>query len=240
MKSFTILPVVLIMFFSGCEVKETRIITPEADAASLKQLVLLAINGSKIANDSLSGLIDQNAPTQAYNELRVENLNGPADKKFLSVLVEYPNPVYNRFAVYDHALNPLLFDKSLNGWLKMEPVTVDSVNFIKIMESFNSKDVLEFERLSLYRIGPDSVNLCLRIFTKFEEPASVNTQTIRKLNSDTIITQINTPGFRRNISDAFYYDEASGEYKSRSDLFKQFVLNQLKTFGDSVQNPQLK
>jgi len=108
------------------------------------------------------------------------------------------------------------------------------------MESFNSKDILEFERLSLYRIEPDSVYLALRIFTKFEEPKSINTQKIQKLNRDTIITQINTPGFTRNISDAFYYNYASKEYQSRNDLFKQFILNQIKNFNQAVQNPQIE
>jgi len=240
MKTFFIFITVFSIVYTGCEVEEKKISTPEADASSLRQLVLLAINGSKIANDSLSGLIDQNTSSQAFNELKVESVSGPENNKLFAVLIEYPNPVYNRFAVYDPALNPVLFDKSLNGWLSMEPLTVDSVQFIKIMESFNSKDILEFERLSLYRIEPDSVHLALRIFTKFEEPKSINTQKIQKLNRDTIITQINTPGFTRNISDAFYYNYASKEYQSRNDLFKQFILNQIKNFNQAVQNPQIE
>jgi hypothetical protein len=240
MKNLFIVIAAFSLIYAGCEIKEEKTSMAETDASSLKQLVLLAINGSKIANDSLTGLIDQNTSSPAYNELKVEKISGPGNRNFFSVLIEYPNPVYNRFAVYDHYLNPLLFDKSLNGWLTMEPLTIDSVYFIKIMESFNSKDVLEFERLSLYKIEPDSVHLAFRIFTKFEEPKSINTQRIQKLNRDTIITQINTPGFSRNISDAFYYNESSKEYQSKNDLFKQFILNQIKNFNQAVQNPQIE
>jgi hypothetical protein len=137
-------------------------------------------------------------------------------------------------------MNPLLIDKSLNGWLSMEQLTVDSVQFIKLMESFNSKDILEFERLSLYKFEDDSVYLALRIFTKFEEPKSINTQKIQKFNRDTILTQINTPGFRRNISDAFYYSDETNSYRSQSDLFKQFILNQIENFTQPVQSPQIE
>jgi hypothetical protein len=241
MKKPALFFIIIFLIYSGCKMPEEKISSrPEANASSLKQLIVLAANGSKIANDSLSGLIDQSTPGPAYNELKVESLDAAPDKRLLIVLIEYPNPVYNRFAVYDPLLNPLLIDKSLNGWLSIEPLAIDSIQFIKVMESFNSKDILEFERLSLYKIEGDSVYLALRIFTKFEEPKSINTQKIMKVNKDTIITQINTPGFRKNISDAFYYNNESKSYRSQNDLFKQFILNQIKNFNQPVQNPQIE
>jgi hypothetical protein len=240
MKTLPLFLTAFIFIYSGCKIPEKKISRPEVNASGLRQLVVLAANGSKIANDSLAGLIDQSASGPAFNELKVESLQVAPNKKLLAVLIEYPNSLYNRFAVYDHWMNPLLIDKSLNGWLSMEQLTVDSVQFIKLMESFNSKDILEFERLSLYKFEDDSVYLALRIFTKFEEPKSINTQKIQKFNRDTILTQINTPGFRRNISDAFYYSDETNSYRSQSDLFKQFIFNQIENFTQPVQSPQIE
>jgi hypothetical protein len=240
MKTLPLFLTAFIFIYSGCQIPEKKISRTEANVSGLRQLVVLAANGSKIANDSLAGLIDQSTPGPAFNELKVESLQVAPNKKLLTVLIEYPNSLFNRFAVYDHWMNPLLIDKSLNGWLSIEQLTVDSVQFIKLMEAFNSKEILEFERLSLYKFEDDSVYLALRIFTKFEEPKSINTQKIQKFNRDTILTQINTPGFRRNISDAFYYSDETKSYRSQNDLFKQFILNQIKNFTQPVQSPQIE
>ncbi|HVO75968.1 MAG TPA: hypothetical protein VMT35_18235 [Ignavibacteriaceae bacterium] len=240
MKTLPLFFAAVILIYSGCKSPEQKISKPEVDASGLRQLIVLATNGSKIANDSLAGLVDQSTSVQAFNELKVESIQATPAKKLFTVLIEYPNPLYNRFAVYDQSMNPLLIDKSLNGWLSMEPLTVDSVRFVKVMESFNSKDILEFERLSLYKIENDSVYLALRIFTKFKEPTSINTQKIQKFNRDTILTQINTPAFRRNISDAFYFNNETKSYRSQNDLFKQFILNQIKNITQPVQSPQIE
>ena len=119
MKIITLLFLLLISLeFISCSEQKTETITRRYTEDQIRSFVYNAVKGDKNANDSLSGLIDYYLPVNdKFNNLDIKQFVSSNGKHFFTVLLEYPNPVYNRFAIYDSVLNALLFDKSLNGKL---------------------------------------------------------------------------------------------------------------------------
>jgi len=211
------------------------------DGNGLQALVLNSINGDKKANDSLSGLVDFKMDENiSYNYLQVDSFYLDSIKYF-SVLLEYPNPIYNRFAVYDSSANCFLIDKSLNGSLSFEVIELQDLKFIKVIEKFISKDTLSISRLSFYRKIDNSINLVYRSFAELKTLKNQFYQTVNFISQDSIKTQIQVPKkYKLNVKeDVFVFDSIEKKYRSNQSLFDSLVYREIADFNVEVQKPQI-
>ena len=237
MKNITLFITICLFVLAGCS-KQKEI---SFNSQLLQKLVLSAMNGNISANDSLGNLIDFTLPfNSSYNKFEIDSvvLN---QVTYYTVLAEFPNPLYNRFAVYDNYLNNFLIDRSLNGYIKIAPIHVNNLKFFKVEEQFISKDIFRIERLSLYLIEPESVNLSFRIFTNFERPKEIYKQTVSEISEDRIKTELSSSAFSilSNKSDVFSFNDKQNDYKSSSEIFYNFVTEQIGSFSDSTLKPIL-
>lgn len=238
-KAFIIIFSTLIL--AGCQKEKVNNSQPKLNDSSLKNLLLRAANGIKTANDSLSGLFDLNLPNnKSYNSLTVNNLQLASGEKMYFVLLEYPNPVYNRFAVYDENLKSFLIDKSLNGQLSQKLLEINGENFIEINEGFLTKDIIQLSRISLYKILNDDVFLIFRDFTKIKLPNREYNQTIEKFSDNQIETKISST--RKNYTprqEIFSLNPENKMYESKKNVFKALVNYLLNNFNRKLKNPQI-
>ena len=149
MKRIKLITIISILTIIGCfesKISEPKVLSGNA----LQALVESAVNKDKKANDSLSNLIDFDVDNNIpYNSIKVDSFYLDS-LKYFSVLIEHPNPLYNRLAIYDTATNCYLIDKSLNGKLSFEFIELQNLKLLKVIERFISKDTLSVARLSLY------------------------------------------------------------------------------------------
>lgn len=241
MKLFFLTILISILILAGCsEIKIAggpKVISGNA----LQSLVVSATNGDKKANDSLSGLIDiQMSENNLYNSVEVDSFYLDSIKYF-SILLEYPNPIYNRFAIYDNAANCFLIDKSLNGKLSFEVMNVQNLRFMKIVERFVAKDTLSLVRLSLFKKIDDSINLVYRSFSELKTLKHQFTQTIYSITSDTIKTRLLAPRkFRLKKDDIFVFDEANKSYRSNESAFDSLVYKEIANFDFEHRKQQIE
>lgn len=235
--------VVLLMLSTmfGCYNNEIVEEPKVLDGNGLQALVLSSVNGDKKANDSLSGLVDfEMGKNISYNYLQVDSFYLDSAKYF-SVLLEYPNPIYNRFAVYDNSANCFLIDKSLNGNLSFEIIELQDLKFIKIIEKFISKDTLSVSKLSFYRKIDNSINLVYRSFAELKTLKNQFYQTVNFISQDSIKTQIQVPKkYKLNVKeDVFVFDSIEKKYRSNQSLFDSLVYREIADFNVEVQKPQI-
>ncbi len=216
----------VLIFLTGCAQKPN--IRQSANIPAIEQTIERAKNGIVSANDSVSTLLGLSLyANKDYNKLKVDSLNLSTGKYF-TILVEYPNPVNNKFGIYDDTLKTLLVDRSLYGELSEDIITIDSNKYINVNEGFSVKDIYELGRISLYKIGNDKADLIFRTFTRLKEPGEVYTQKITGFSGSRIITKINSTDENFNDkTDIFEFDQNSGSYKSKQNLFADFVKNEL-------------
>jgi hypothetical protein len=231
----------LSLLLFGCEKTIKERPKPILSENILRAIAVNAINGKRIYNDSLSGLIDYSLPLNSnFNALKIERLISPVNKTFFAILIEYPNPIYNRFAVYDSALHLILIDKSLNGKIVLKTFSLNERQYIEIDESFLSKDVLELNRVSLYR-ADSTVTLGFRTFTKFTTPQNEYYQIITEIFPDRIKTNL-TSTKRSLISDKseiFTFDDNQKKYLSIENIFTNFIKKQTAEFKRAAEKPEI-
>jgi hypothetical protein len=199
---------------------------------TLSDIVTKAINGERIYNDSLSELIGYSLPINFnFNNIDIKRIITPVNKTIFTVLIEYPNPVYNRFAVYDSALHLILMDKSLNGNIRLKTINFNNQLFIEINESFLSKDILALSRVSLYR-ADSAVTLHFRTFTKFTTPTNEYYQLITDILPDRI--KINLNSKKRSIlshkSDFIILTDNQNINLNKNNTFINFIQKQIADF----------
>ncbi len=230
----------VILTINGCT--ENKIEIPrKLDGTELHYLVIKAANGNKVANDSLSSLINLDSKNKnQFNSLAVDSFY-LQNVKYFSVLMEYPNPIFNYFAIYDEFTNCYLIDKSLNGKLTFEMINVSELNFLKVTEQFISKDTLQLVRLSLYQKFDESFKLVYRSFAELRTPGYQFNQTIVSVSSDTIKTKILFPKRYKSKfnEDVFIFDSANQIYKSNQSLFDSLVYKEVAEFDINIQKPTL-
>jgi len=239
MKQIYLIILVTTLIVADCS--ENKIVEPKIlSGNALQALVVSAVNGDKKANDSLSGLVDLDmAETNLYNSLKVDSFYLDSIKYF-SVLIEYPNPVYNRLAIYDIAANCYLIDKSLNGKLFFEVLELQNLKLLKVVEKFISKDTLNLTRISLYKKNNNSINLVYRSFAELKTLQNHFYQTIHFISQDTIKTQILVPKKHKlNAEDLFVFNFADKEYQSSQYLFDSLVYREIADFNFEPQKLQL-
>jgi len=163
----------------------------------------------------------------------------PRKKNFFVLLIEFPNPVYNRFAVYDSSLNLLLMDKSLNGRLGVRTITSENRMYIETDESFISKDILEINRVSLYK-ADSTVSLQFREYTRLKMPGVEYTQKISEISADRIKTDLS--GSKRSLisdkSEIFTFDPDLKKYIGTEQLFYKFLKDKVISFKRIIDKPE--
>lgn len=215
-----------VFFIAGCEQK--KIHSRIANVPSIEKTIQRAKNGIVSANDTVSTLLGLSLFTNKnYNKLKIDSLNLKSGKYF-TILIEYPNPVNNKFGIYNDSLKTLLIDKSLYGELSEDIITVNGKKYIKVNEGFTIKNVYKLSRLSLYEIIDKKAYLIFRTFTRLEEPGELYTQVVNEISNSRIITKINSTNEDfDNKSDIFEFDKKTNSYISQGNLFYNFVKNEL-------------
>ena len=219
------------MLLGGCGKKDK----PEVEKVNserITDIVARSLSGNIVANNSLNKLIDFTLPKNTgYNELRIDSIENSSQKTFYTVLLQYPNPAYNRFAIYDSHLNNYLIDKSLNGNISEENISTGNLNFIKVNEQFISKDIFNLNRLSLYLISDTSVSLVFREFVSFKYDEFESSQKVDEITNSQIKTSISSNRYSpvTNKSDVFIFNQKSGKYESSDNLFQKFILDKINS-----------
>ncbi len=218
--------IILIFLFTGCSKNKPEEEIIVYNGRTLESKILASMKGNIKANSLIAGLIDQtNKFASDYNKLVIDSLK-INDKILFTVLLEYPNPVFNRFAIYRENFIPVLLDKSLNGFLNLEFRKIDQDNIISLTEDFISNEIFKLKRLSLYKvIGDSSAALLFRDFIEFDDGKIKYKQDIANLRNDRIVTKISSTrrSVLRNKSDVYLFDIKSNRYKSTKNIFKDFI-----------------
>ena len=241
MKKCVFLIVLVLLIFSGCS-KNNVTERKNADGKLLESLVINSIKGNSTDNASLNNLIDTRFPVNInYDYLSIDSLKDNSGKNFYTVLIEYPNPAYNRFAVYDSSLNNYLIDKSLNGKISLQIISKEGMTLIKVNEDFLSKDIFNLNRISFYLVNDNSVDLVFRTFTDLKYKSYIYTQQIDSVSRDKIQTTINSniDPLMNNIPDEFIFNNNYRKYVSGKDLFNKYVINKVNDFTDSLKYPEI-
>jgi len=231
MKNLTLF--LVFVFILGCGRKENTVTAKKINSAAIKNLVTHAIDSNTVANSKLANLIDYSIPVMKnYNSVIVDSLIADY-KTYFYVLLENPNPLYNKFAVYDSLLIPLFIDKSLNGNIYLEKINAGNKEFIKIDEAYLSKDTLLLNRLSLYSIDSSGVSLVFRNHTKFAKPEIEYFQDVVEISDTLIKTRISSSGKSslNNKEDNFIYNLSTKKYSSTQNLFDEFIKKEIESFN---------
>lgn len=240
MKRILIL-IVSFLIISGCGLLNKSQNTFFTSTA-LRGLIEKAIKGDTTANNKLNNPINLNFPVNTnYNFFKIDSLQIQSGKKFYLVILNYPNPVYNRFAVYDSTLRLYLLDKSLNGSIYESVINVNGNFMVKILEDFLSKDLLTVNRLSLYKIDNNSVKLVFRDFVKLVEPQIEYDQKITEISAGRIKADITSTKDSPiiNKGDVFVYNYSDKKYVSPNNIFYNYVINQIKNFNHNSEKPEI-
>lgn len=233
----------LLLIFAGCNLFNGGKNSPkEVNSYGLTKLVLNALSGDSISNEILSGLIDLKIPVnKSFNNIQIDSIRTNSGKRFYAVLIEYPNPLYNRFAVYDLILKSYIIDKSLNGNLSISIDSLTGYKTLTITENFISKDILSLQRVSLYIVNDTSVNLAFRSFSKLTTPDNIFTQTISGISDGRIKTDLNSskPSAIQNKADVFLFDYNQKKFISTNNVFDNFVKQQVNNLKHEVEKPEI-
>jgi len=232
---FTFLTIVALIL-SACSSDNEPI-----NKSDLESLIIQGISGDQDANVKLKGLLSSEHQGKIdYNQLSINRLQ-TKDETIYSVTLEYSDPRLNRFAIYDDNLNLFLLDKSINGYLSSEWVQLADRKFIFLQENFQTKDVLEVNRLSIYEIGDGSASIVYRSPSRFVEVRDTAYQIVESIDEDIIVTKIR--GIE-NIKfydqrDTFYYNTNAKEYLSKKNKFQYFVDQSIEDFIWVTTKPQI-
>jgi uncharacterized protein YceK len=238
-----VLLIIAAILLGGCSsLNKPKIAHNSFSSYDLKNIVLKAISGDTIANKQLTNLVDLKLPiNNDYNTIVIDSLVTKAYKKYLTVLINYPNPIYNRFAIYDTLLNVYLIDKSLNGYINEAVINLNDKKLVTISESFISKDILQVSRISVYQLNDSSANLSLRTFTKLVDPKITFNQKIIEFSSDSIKTELSSSKISplSGKTDLFTFEQRKKKYISKDTLFDNFVLNRINNFKSYSDKPEI-
>src|ERR1035437_3733415 len=93
MYKFIILTIISLLFI-GCNKTIRKEQRSSLTENILKEIVIKAINGERIYNDSLGGLIDYSLPQNSnFNAIKIERIITPVNKTFFALLIQYPKQV---------------------------------------------------------------------------------------------------------------------------------------------------
>jgi hypothetical protein len=230
--------IVLITFLFGCSNKETNEKSP-LNGKVLEQLVRDTFSGDKSANETLSAIHDTLLPLpHQFNRMVIDSLT--IEKlKYFSVLIEFENPVYNVFAVYDSNFSLKLIDRSLNGYLSINKRVDSERTFWEVYEEFGSKDIFSVKRYNLYYVGKDTVVKSLRTNFVLTTPKEKLVQDIAGFADDVINTKLylSSSSALKETWDTFIWNEFSYSYKSQLNIFDSVVTVALSAYKSKLMKP---
>ena len=235
MKIFSLI-IIYCLLLIGCSSDENIL-----NSAKLQSLVLNALKGDQKANQQLSGLIDKiHFGRIDFNQLSIDS-SYMNRKYYYSLLLEYPEPALNLFAIYDDSQRFYLLDKSLNGNITVEWAQQETRNFCFVQERFLTKDVLSIDRLSMYLVEDTTAGLIYRELSRLVKDKDTVSHAVVNISNDKIVTRITsmTDLNMNNRTDTFYLNQVSNVYLSRTDLFKNFVKQEVRDFRWIPIKPQL-
>jgi hypothetical protein len=232
----------LFLYLAGCS--EPVKVTPRYinNDSQLNDLLVKAAEGDQEINDSLSFLIDPALPVMGkYNRIITKEISLSGGKNYYYVLLEHPNPVYNRAAVYDSALNLYFLTKDLNGTLVVEHLSLDGFEFLMLKESFLTNDVINIDRIHLIKLDTSEVYPVLDLYTGIKTPKLEYRQVIEELNSERIKTKITEPNKRSSSDkgDVFIYNTAHKRFISETNTFKQILFDITSNYKGKIELPQI-
>jgi hypothetical protein len=212
----------------------------EFNGQSFYKLVINSINEDENSKKILNGLFTFETDLASYNKIEIDSLE-INNVNYYSLLLENQNPIYNLFAIVDKDMNLILKDESLNGYLDLNFKKSGSRRFAVIKEEFNSKDVIELNRISYYSLEQYSSELAFRQFTKIKTTSKEIEQVISGISDTAIVTSIVSidPKTSKTSKDVFIFDFAKNKYISDKNLFEAVVKKEIESLNIKTKNPQI-
>jgi hypothetical protein len=227
---------VILFLIAGCNTENGKV-----SKSDFEQLVTDAIAGNQEANQKIHDLISiKHRGKRNFNQIFVDELN-VGSKSYFSVIIEYPDPRLNLFAIYDNDLNIYLIDKSLNGYLNSKWEENGSKKYVFVQEQFLTKDVLSVDRFSIYELGDDTAWLVYRAPSRFVKNNNLAYQRVETITDDLILTKITGLGSKITDMkvDTFYFNPNLKKYLSNNNLFENYVNSEINNFDTTLTKPQL-
>lgn len=207
---------------------------------TFKTLVEKSIEGDTNSKIILEGLFTFDAELKTFNKILVDSI-AINNSNYYTLLLENQNPVYNLFAIVDKDLNLILKDESLNGYLNLNFKKSGSRIFAMLSEEFNSKDVVQLNRISYYSLEQYSSDLVFRQFTKIKTPTKEAEQVVSVISDTAIITNIFYPASKtsKTSKDVFRFNVAHDKYISDKSLFDSLVYQEIRSLKNLSKNTQI-
>lgn len=236
-KYFSILFLLFLAISCKEEVKETPFIV---NGQTIYTLIINSLSDDENSKKIIEGLFTFDAELETYNKIDIDSIE-INNLDYYTLLLENQNPVYNLFAIVDKDLNLILKDESLNGYLKLNFRKSGSRRFAVITEDFNSKDVIELNRISYYSLEQYTSELVYRQFTKIKTSTKEAEQVISVISDTAIVTSIFYPASKnsKTSKDVFSFDVASNKYVSDKNLFDSIIYKEVRSINIQSKNPQI-
>ncbi len=234
MNKFIAIIILSIFLLPSCFNQHKKTYQSNLTGDLLKELTLKAMTGDKNANSTLKGLFDLSLPlNNGFNSFLIDSIFSMNRHKYYYLLISFPNPIYNRFAVYDSTFNLYLIDKSLNGYLNSDLINEQNQTFLSVKENFRSKEDFKLDRINYFMFTDSSVSLAFSTFIKAITPKNIYTQSINKFSNDRIITTISSNKYSsiNGNSDVFLFNYKNNKFISINNVFTNFIENQIRAFN---------
>lgn len=235
----TYLLALMLLVFTSCKEKVEE--KPfKFNGQSFYTLVINSINDDENSKKILDGLFTFDADLNSYNKIEIDSIE-INNANYYTLLIENQNPVYNLFAIVDKDMNLVLKDESLNGYLNLNFKKSGSRRFAVIYEEFNSKDVVQLNRISYYSLEQYSSELVFRQFTKIKTSNKEVEQVLSGISDTAIVTSITNLASKisKTSKDIFRFDVANNKYVSNKNLFDSLVHKEVRSLNTNYKNPQI-
>ncbi len=236
-KTYLLASIIFIVISCKENVKEKPF---EFNGQSFYKLVINSINGDENSKNILNGLFTFDADLKSYNKIEIDSIE-INNTNYYTLLIENQNPIYNLFAIVDKDLNMILKDESLNGYLNLNFKKSGSRRFAVITEDFNSKDVIQLNRISFYSLEQYSSELVFRQFTKIKTSNKEVEQVLSSISDTAIVTSIVNLNSKtsKTSKDVFSFDVGNNKYVSNKNLFDSLVYKEVRSMKVQYKNPQI-
>ncbi len=232
---------IFFLFFIAISCKEKEKETPFIiNGQTIYTLIKNNLNSDENSKKILEGLFTFQTELKTYNKIDIDSIE-INNANYYTLLLENQNPIYNLFAIVDKDLNLILKDESLNGYLNLNFKKSGSRRFAVISEEFNSKDIIQLNRISYYSLEQYSSELVFRQFTKIKTSTKEAEQVVSVISDTAIITSIFYPASKtsKTSKDVFSFDVANNKYVSNKNLFDSLVYKEVRSLNIQTKNPQI-
>ncbi len=232
---------IFFLFFIAISCKENEKETPFIiNGQTIYTLIKNNLNADANSKKILEGLFTFQTELKTYNKIDIDSIE-INNANYYTLLLENQNPIYNLFAIVDKDLNLILKDESLNGYLNLNFKKSGSRRFAVITEDFNSKDIVQLNRISYYSLEQYSSELVFRQFTKIKTPNKEAEQVVSVISDTAVVTSIFYPASKtsKTSKDVFSFDDANNKYISNKNLFDSLVYKEIRSLNFQTNNPQI-